>query len=160
VWRAFFFIFFIQTYKMSHHSGTTICHKANIWYISIICTWYIESTSMQRKTYKHNLNSGKHIYKHQLLITQKSHYKVYLFKAFKHNINYIKKRMAPQIHISHATRAMYKRLKRWTTHVPTIMTVTMSFIRPVQCYRVIMYICGTYSQSINVYTVLVIVMSV
>jgi hypothetical protein len=65
---------------------------------------------MQQNIYKHNLNSGKHIYKHQLFKTQKSHTKVSLFKAYQY-INYILKGLTLQVHVSKATRAIYKRLQ-------------------------------------------------
>jgi hypothetical protein len=54
--------FFYTTYKRSDRSG----HVAKPTYgtFPIICTWYTESTTMQHNTYKHDLNSGRHVYQH------------------------------------------------------------------------------------------------
>jgi hypothetical protein len=105
---------------MDHHSGTTTCRRANLWYIPIICTWLTKSTSMQQINITY-LNSEKHIYKHQLSITQKSHTVVYLFKAYQ-NINYIPKRMANKICVTDNISHIQNIYKKWPSKSDTATT--------------------------------------
>jgi hypothetical protein len=47
----FFFFLFFENIQMSHHSGTTTCRSANIWYTSHNMYLIYRVTSMQQNIY-------------------------------------------------------------------------------------------------------------
>jgi hypothetical protein len=65
VTTIFYFLFFLYTNtKMSHHSGTTTCRKANMWYTSHNMYLIFRVNIYAAEHIQHNLDSRKHIYKH------------------------------------------------------------------------------------------------
>jgi hypothetical protein len=112
---------------MDHHSHTTICRIANMFYTTHNMYLIYKITSMQQNIYKHNLDNEKLIYKHQLLITTKRaiHKSSYLFMAYQ-NINYITKEWPSHERVTSDTCHVQNIQKNGQPIVQYITTVTSS----------------------------------
>jgi ABC-type siderophore export system fused ATPase/permease subunit len=111
---------------MDHHSSMTICHKANICYIShtMYLIFRVNINAVEYIIYVAEIKSYKTIISY---LQQQSQTIVYLFKAYQ-NINYITKEWLTYIHVtSDQCHIQKKSTKEWTTHGSAITIDAVSF---------------------------------